>query len=309
MSGAVKGDVMDKHVRRNLEHIIITRKIRLSYSKLSNLFAKEILNQTLRLQQIKEKISGISNRSGERLSSKEKIIRYMKPEKVRICLLPDIRGVNETHVLPRSENVVSCCIGSTYGSYCSFIARTYLFNPNEFQLNAYRVLFQAQEAAIAALQPGSRIRDIYNSALAVVQNQDVHGFVEYIGNTVGMGIGIEFNETYLELNATNEVHILLGMVFKVVVSLNNVQPTNGEMFSMILGDTVIVGETGVPPRVVTLSLKKVEEVVCRSKKESEGSSGAKDLKMGNQEVKVYQSKRPKKRSAITKLNSPQCKLD
>ncbi|KAI3849382.1 hypothetical protein MKW92_051031 [Papaver armeniacum] len=285
---------MDKHVQRNLENIIITRKIRLSYSKLSNLFAKEILNQTQRLQQIKEKINRISNRSGERLSSTERIIRYMKPEKVRICLVPDIRGGNETHVLPRSKNVVSCSIGSTYGSYCSFIARTYLFDPNEFQLNAYRVLFEAQAAAIAALHAGSRIRDIYNSALAVVQRQDVHGFVRYLGNTVGAGIGIEFNETYLELNATNEVPILPGMVFKVVVRLNNVQPTDGEMFSMILGDTVIVGETGVPPRVVTLSLKKVEEVVCRSKKESEGSSGAKDLKRENQEPKVYPRKRAKK---------------
>ncbi|KAI3849301.1 hypothetical protein MKX03_023633 [Papaver bracteatum] len=298
MAGAVISDVIDTLVPRNLKNIVSTHDQGISHSMLSELIEKEILDQAQKLQKIKVKIKKLHMEGvGVPLSPTETILQHVKPEKVRSCYLPMIRSKDETHLSPGIENVVSCGAVSSYGSYCSSLARTYLLDPNQHQLHAYRFLLKAQEAAIAALQPGRRIRDAYNSAMDAVVNEDIDGFVKYMGNTFGMGIGIEYSEKYLKLNVTNEVVLRPKMVFKVIVNLKNVPLMNkNEFFSMVLGDTIIVPEKGEAPRVVTsLSEKTIEKVVFRSKQESE---------TGNQELEAHARKKLKK----SKDESSQLKL-
>ncbi|KAI3849383.1 hypothetical protein MKW92_051032, partial [Papaver armeniacum] len=204
MAGAVISDVMDTFVPRNLKNIVSAHDQSISHSMSPELIEKKILGQAQRLQKIKDKINKLNMAEGVPLSPTETILQHIKPEKVRSCCLPVIiQSKDETHLSPGIENVVSCSAVSSYGSYCSFLARTYLLDPNQRQLDAYRFLLKAQEAAIAALQPGSKIRDAYDSAMGVVVKEDNDGFVNYMGNTFGMGIGIEFSEKYLKLNGTN----------------------------------------------------------------------------------------------------------
>ncbi|XP_026405295.1 FACT complex subunit SPT16-like isoform X2 [Papaver somniferum] len=288
MAGAVISDVMDTFVPRNLKNIVTAHDQSISHSMLPELIENAILDQAQKLQKIKVKINKLNMVGvGVPLSPTETILQHIKPEKVRSCCLPVIiQSKDETHLSPGIENVVSCCAVSSYGSYCSFLARTYLFDPNQRQLHAYGFLLKAQEEAIAALQPGRRIRDAYNSAMDVVVKEDIFGFVKYMENTFGMGIGIESSERYLKLNGTNEVILRTKMVFRVAVNLKNVPLMNEKVFfSMVLGDTIIVPEKGEVPRVVTsLSQKTIEKVVFRSKEESE---------TGNQELEEHARKKLK----------------
>lgn len=54
----------------------------------------------------------------------------------------------------RGEQIL-ISIGTKYLSYCANIARTYLVDPSAEQGEAYKLLMEAQDAAIAALVEGA----------------------------------------------------------------------------------------------------------------------------------------------------------
>nr|CAN64799.1 hypothetical protein VITISV_017318 [Vitis vinifera] len=197
----------------------------------------------------------------------------LKAENVDICYPPifqsggefDLRpsaSSNDENLYYDSTSVIICAIGSRYNSYCSNVARTFLIDANAMQSKAYEVLLKAHEAAIGALKPGNKVSAAYQAALAVVE-KDAPELVTNLTKSAGTGIGLEFRESGLNLNAKNDRVLKPGMVFNVSLGFQNLQTdTNNpktQKFSVLLADSVIVGEKG-PEVVTSISSKAVKDV-------------------------------------------------
>ncbi|XP_059313362.1 FACT complex subunit SPT16-like [Lycium ferocissimum] len=206
----------------------------------------------------------------------------LKAENVDICYPPifqsggifDLRPSatsNDDGLYYDSASAIICAIGSRYSSYCSNIARTFLIDSTQMQTKSYEVLLKAQEAAIGALKPGNKVSAVYQAALAVV-DRDAPELVNNLTKSAGTGIGLEFRESGLILNAKNDKLLRPGMVFNVSLGFHNLQnETNKEKsrnFSLLLADTVIVTNDGSD--VVThLSSKALKDVAYSFNEEEE----------------------------------------
>ncbi|KAL6523412.1 FACT complex subunit spt16 [Orobanche gracilis] len=182
----------------------------------------------------------------------------LKAENVDICYPPifqsggnfDLRpsaSSNDEYLYYDSSSIILCAIGSRYNSYCSNVARTYLFNSNTVQSMAYKVLLKAHEAAILAVKPGNKASAVYEAAVSVVE-RDSPELVSNLTKSAGTGIGLEFRESGLSLNAKNDRVLKSGMVFNVSLGLQNLQVKTSnpkrQNFSLLLADTVIVKDNG-----------------------------------------------------------------
>ncbi|KAJ4952611.1 hypothetical protein NE237_029443 [Protea cynaroides] len=197
----------------------------------------------------------------------------LKAENVDICYPPifqsggefDLRpsaSSNDENLYYDSTSVIICAIGSRYNSYCSNLARTILIDANPLQSKAYEVLLKAHEVAIGALIPGNKVSTVYQAALSVVEKETPE-LAQNLTKSAGTGIGLEFRESGLNLNAKNDRVLKAGMVFNVSLGFQNLQAqTNSpktEKFSLLLADTVIINEK--QPEVVTsISSKAVKDV-------------------------------------------------
>ncbi|KAL9259809.1 FACT complex subunit SPT16-like protein [Drosera capensis] len=198
----------------------------------------------------------------------------LRPENVDICYPPifqsggqfDLRPSatsNDENLYYESASVIICAVGSRYNSYCSNIARTFLIDANSLQSKAYEVLLKAQEAAIAALKPGEKVSSVYQAVLSVVE-RDAPELVPNLTKSAGTGIGLEFRESGLTLNAKNDRVMKQGMIFNVSLGFQNLQsPQNssskGQNFSLLLADTVVLGPNG-PDICTNISSKAVKDV-------------------------------------------------
>ncbi|KAK6911695.1 Peptidase M24 [Dillenia turbinata] len=197
----------------------------------------------------------------------------LKAENVDICYPPifqsggvyDLRPTassNDQNLYYDSASVIVCAIGSKYNSYCSNLARTFLIDATALQSKAYEVLYKAHDAAIGALKPGNKVSAVYQAAISVVE-KDAPELVKNLSKSAGTGMGLEFRESGLSLNAKNDRILKAGMVFNVSLGFQNLQadtknPKNRN-FSMLLADTVIVSEKA-PEVVTSISTKAIKDV-------------------------------------------------
>ncbi|CAD6252196.1 unnamed protein product [Miscanthus lutarioriparius] len=163
-----------------------------------------------------------------------------------------------------SASVIICAIGSKYSNYCSNVARTYLIDASPAQSKAYETLLKAHEAAVGKVKPGSQMSAVYQAARAVIE-RDAPELLPNLTMSAGSGIGLEFQESVLNLNANNDGRVKQGMVFNVFLGLHNIQAetTTAEktkQFSLLLADTVLVNERG--PSILTAPCSKAVKDVA-----------------------------------------------
>ncbi|KAJ0014903.1 hypothetical protein Pint_21153 [Pistacia integerrima] len=197
----------------------------------------------------------------------------LKAENVDICYPPIFQSGGEFDLKPSassndenlyydSTSVIICAIGSRYNSYCSNVARTFLIDANAMQSKAYEVLLKAHEAAIGALKSGNKVSAVYSAAVSVVE-KDAPELAANLTRTAGTGIGLEFRESGLSLNAKNDRVLKQGMVFNVSLGFQNLQTETKnpktKKFSVLLADTVIVGQKA-PDVITAKSSKAVKDV-------------------------------------------------
>ncbi|PON69603.1 FACT complex subunit Spt [Parasponia andersonii] len=205
----------------------------------------------------------------------------LKAENVDICYPPIFQSGGEFDLRPSaasndellyydSASVIICAVGSRYKSYCSNVARTFLIDANPLQSKAYGVLLKAHDAAISELKPDNKVSAAYKAALLVVE-KDAPELVPHLTKSAGTGIGLEFRESGLNLNAKNDRVVKAGMVFNVSLGFQNLQnqtnnPKNRN-FSLLLSDTVIVDND--KSEVVTSKSSKAVKDVAYSFNEDE----------------------------------------
>ncbi|XP_021898747.1 FACT complex subunit SPT16 [Carica papaya] len=205
----------------------------------------------------------------------------LRAENVDICYPPIFQSGGEFDLRPSaasndellyydSASVILCAVGARYKSYCSNIARTYLIDATSLQIKAYEALLKAHEAAINALKPGNKVSAAYQAAVAVVE-KDVPNLLPNLTKSAGTGIGLEFRESGLNINAKNDRIVKPEMVFNVSLGFQNLQNLSNNRkspnFALLLADTVIVGQQN--PEILTSKCSKAVKDVAYSFKEDD----------------------------------------
>ncbi|XP_037483204.1 FACT complex subunit SPT16-like [Triticum dicoccoides] len=196
----------------------------------------------------------------------------LKPENIDICYPPvfqsggkfDLRpgaSSNDDYLYYDPASIIICAIGSRYSNYCSNVARTFLIDATPAQSKAYETLLKAQEAALAACKPGNQMSAVFKAAVAVFE-KNAPELLPHLTKSAGTGIGLEFRESGLNLNAKNDRLIKEGMIFNVNLGLSNMQAeTNNEktkQFSLLLADTALVNDKAA--EILTNCSKAVKDV-------------------------------------------------
>lgn len=116
-----------------------------------------------------------------------------------------------SRIIQTGDSLV-CDFGGTLDGYCSDITRTFTVGPPAPQFaDAYAVLKDAQEAAVAAVKPGVTAQSVDAAARDVIA---AAGYGDYFIHRTGHGIGLEEHEDPY-LVAGNTEPLEPGMAFSV----------------------------------------------------------------------------------------------
>ncbi|ESQ38472.1 hypothetical protein EUTSA_v10028377mg [Eutrema salsugineum] len=206
----------------------------------------------------------------------------LRAENVDICYPPIFQSGGKFDLKPSAASndelltydpasIIICAVGARYNSYCSNVARTYLIDANSLQSKAYEVLLKAHEAAINALRPGRKLNTVYQAALSVVE-KEAPELVDKLTKSAGTGIGLEFRESGLNINAKNDKILRPKMAFNVSLGFQNLEcesesRSKNKKFSLLLADTVIVKDQN--PELLTKCSKSVKDVAYSFKEDEE----------------------------------------
>lgn len=128
-------------------------------------------------------------------------------------------------------------LGVIYEGYCSDITRTVAFGePTKAQIDIYNTVRQANEEAIAAVQPGVRAMDLDKIARDIITEA---GYGEFFTHRLGHGLGISVHE-FPSINGANEYRLQPGAVFTIEPGIYK-----SDVTGVRIEDDVVVTETGV----------------------------------------------------------------
>nr|WP_106780403.1 Xaa-Pro peptidase family protein [Lysinibacillus timonensis] len=127
-------------------------------------------------------------------------------------------------------------LGVEFEGYCSDITRTVAFGEvSEQQKLIYNTVLQANEKAIAAVQPGVLAKDLDKIARDVIHDA---GYGQYFNHRLGHGLGISIHE-FPSIHGSNEFELNPGMVFTIEPGIYH------EIAGVRIEDDVVVTENGV----------------------------------------------------------------
>lgn len=93
----------------------------------------------------------------------------------------------------------------------------------------------------------------------------------------GFGIGFNYKERSLLINAVNETIVQPGMTFHVRMSLSGISKQPARAI-VAIGDTIIVKDAGTPNKVLTNGIQKEYAEISYSLEESEPAGGKEEAK-------------------------------
>ncbi|KAE8134083.1 FACT complex subunit spt16 [Aspergillus pseudotamarii] len=149
--------------------------------------------------------------------------------------------------------IIVAGFGVRYKTYSSIIARTYLVDPSKSQEANYAFLLNLHDAVMKDVRDGTMAKDLFNKAIGLVRAKKPELESHFV-KSVGAGIGIELRDSNMVLNGKNNKILKSGMTLSITVGLTDVEDLeskdkNNTVYSMIITDTVRVGENG--PHIFT----------------------------------------------------------
>jgi Xaa-Pro aminopeptidase len=113
--------------------------------------------------------------------------------------------------LPR-RGFLTLDFGVILRGYCSDMTRTvYLGKPKADERNAYEAVLEAQEAGVAAVEPGASCGEVDEAARSVLRKA---GLAEAFSHSTGHGVGLEIHEPP-RIGAGQTTRLLNGMVVTI----------------------------------------------------------------------------------------------
>lgn len=172
-----------------------------------------------------------------------------------------VSATSDSNIL--SSDIIICSLGARYRGYCANISRTFMVDAPQRVEVVYGILLALFNACLESMIPGNELKDVCDAAKNFLKERDP-SLLSYLPKTLGFGIGIEFRDSSLVLNATNNTKFTAGMLFNLAVGFHNI-PLSAEekaqapesvqkleVYSMLLADVVVVQE-GLPEVLTKLS--------------------------------------------------------
>ena len=144
-------------------------------------------------------------------------------------------------------------------------SRTLLVDPTEEQKNAYMTANEALSSLIGSLKVGARIKDVYSATKNFIMQKNADLNVQ---PNFGFGIGFNYKERALAINANNETVIEPGMTFHVRISLSGISKEESRN-TVAIGDTVAIVSANTPNKVLTAGIQKAYTEISYSLEESD----------------------------------------
>lgn len=163
-----------------------------------------------------------------------------------------------------SSNVILCSLGARYRNYCSTLSRTFLVDAPPRIEKTYSILIGLYNACLEKMVIGNELKDVYEGARAYLKNKDP-ALLSHLPKNLGFAIGLEFRDSTLVLNQTNNTPFSEGMVFNLSVGLHNIPLSEEDkasapeavkalsVFSLLVSDMVVVLKEGVPDILTKIS--------------------------------------------------------
>jgi len=218
--------------------------------------------------------SKLAEDTEEVLTTPSKVGARLDASDVEVCYTPIIMSGGNYDLKPSAQSnddileydTIICALGARFKSYCSNIARTYFINPTQFQKESYGILLGIWQACLGALRVGSKASAVWTVAMSVIKRTKPE-LEKHFTKNCGFGIGLEFRETEMLLNARNNTVLRAGMTFNLCVGFENLATTGvpkgdkdgGKLFAMMLADTVVVRPEG-SAEPLTNCARKYDEV-------------------------------------------------
>jgi Xaa-Pro aminopeptidase len=118
-------------------------------------------------------------------------------------------GIASSKIIEEGDMVV-VDFGARWQGYHSDISRTFKMGEwQPWERDLYKVILEAQEAAIKCLKPGMKACEIDGAARQVIKDA---GYGEFFGHGLGHGVGLEIHEKP-SLSPASEDILEEGMVF------------------------------------------------------------------------------------------------
>lgn len=148
------------------------------------------------------------------------------------------------------SGAIVCSLGVRYKSYCANISRTLLIDSSfEIQQN-YNFIQDIEREILIRLVPGAKLNEIYESILKYVNDRKKSHLIDYLSETFGSAIGMEFNKSSLIIGPKCTAIVEENMVFNVSIGLNGHTDKKGNAYALFHSNTVIVNESS-PATVLT----------------------------------------------------------
>lgn len=126
------------------------------------------------------------------------------------CAIPHHGSAKDVFLKP-GDNVLFD-IGKNFGGYYCDMTRTVCYKEaSALQKEIYKIVLEANMAAIAAVKPGVRACDVDAAARDVIVKA---GYGEYFTHRTGHNIGIEVHE-WPDISSTNDMPLVPGMCFSI----------------------------------------------------------------------------------------------
>jgi len=176
----------------------------------------------------------------------------------------DIRPSATSSSDPLSFDIIISSLGARYKNYCANLSRTYMIDPPPRVENAYNILLSLYDKCLEKMIPGNDLKDVLECAKEFVSKKDP-SLVPHLPKTLGFGIGLEFRDSSLLLNATNSTRFADGMVFTLSIGFQDVPLVDSdkeraaapikklEKFSLLIADTVCIRKNDVPDILTKIS--------------------------------------------------------
>lgn len=162
-----------------------------------------------------------------------------------------------------SYDTIIVSVGTKYMEYHANIVRTLFIDPTSDQKKIYLKVYELQNMLATSLKPGTKLKTVYENAVNFIKEK-VPQLKDKIPTNFGFGIGLEFRESNLYINAKNEKEVEEGMVFNVVVGFDNLLNEKEKAYAIQVSDTVAVRKQNQPNAAMTYKVSRKYEDISYS---------------------------------------------
>ena len=165
-----------------------------------------------------------------------------------------------------------------YTDMAAMASRTLIINPSKEQKAAYNLTLEAMQHLLSLLKVGTPLSQVYDETRDFIASKDPK-LAGLIHKNFGFGIGFNFKEDSLIINAANETKVEAGMLFHVRITLSEVKEGKAKSTIIGVGDTVLfrTNAAGQPETVVlTENIPRKYQQISYTLDEDEEEEGEDD---------------------------------